>query len=133
MWVAVELIILPIMLITTIVVLGVVQSFGFGTIAISAVVLTTIYVLVRWLLRLLLRLEHDDGVESWVEPVSAHDTVVADTVVAKMPGMAAPGAASEASRTQQPPENMLDEIDECGDESFPASDPPSWTLGRTSP
>ena len=68
MWVAVELIIMPIMLITVIIVLGVIQSFGFGTIAISAVVLTTIYVLVRWLLRLLLRLEHDEGVESWTEP-----------------------------------------------------------------
>jgi len=128
MWVAVELIIMPIMLITVIVVLGVVQSFGFGTIAISAVVLTTIYVLVRWLLRLLLRLEHDEGVESWVEPESTHYTVEA-----QVPGMPSAGAASEASRTQQPSEDTLDEIDECGDESFPASDPPSWTLGRTNP
>jgi hypothetical protein len=71
-------------------------------IAVSAVVLTTIYLLVRWLLR------------------------------AEVPRTAAP-VASEASQIQQPSEDKFDVIDECGDESFPASDPPSWTLGRIPP
>ena len=40
------------------------------------------------------------------------------------------GARTKAEPAEQARAAADDEIDESSDESFPASDPPSWTLGR---
>jgi hypothetical protein len=36
---------------------------------------------------------------------------------------------SKSRKPPEPPEET-EEVDESSDESFPASDPPSWTMGR---
>ena len=47
------------------------------------------------------------------------------------PGAAAQGrVVPNASGRPSPPPAAWDEIDATSDASFPASDPPSWTLGR---
>ena len=38
---------------------------------------------------------------------------------------------SKATPPEPPDQDEVEEVDESSDESFPASDPPSWAMGKT--
>ena len=108
-----ELLVLTALFLFALVVVGFVIGFGLWTVLAAGVVIVFV---AAWALRLTRR--HQQTVAS---QMPHHD------VRAERPARELPKPMAEPER----PVHSLELVDEAGDESFPASDPPAWTLGET--